>query len=114
LQIADWSKIIIGALLTTFTWLFATFITPPDDQETLQNFVDKVNPGGPGWKRYPSRINAEPWIVPKGIFSMFLGCTAVYGFLLSTGQFIYGNIEIGFSLFSISVFSFYGIYKIWK
>jgi len=114
LQIADWSKIIIGALLTTFTWLFATFITPPDDQETLQNFVDKVNPGGPGWKRYPSRINAEPWIVPKGIFSMFLGCTAVYGFLLSTGQFIYGNIGIGFSLFSISVFAFYGIYKIWK
>ena len=114
LQIADWSKIIIGALLTTFTWLFATFITPPDDQETLQNFVDKVNPGGPGWKRYPSKMNAEPWIVPKGIFSMFLGCTAVYGFLLSTGQFIYGNMEIGFFLFSISVLAFYGIYKIWK
>ncbi len=114
LQIADWSKIIIGALLTTFTWLVATFITPPDDQETLQNFVDKVNPGGPGWKRYPSKMNVEPWIVPRGLFSMFLGCTAVYGFLLSTGQFIYGNVEIGFFLFSISVLAFYGIYKIWK
>ena len=114
LQIADWSKIIIGALLTTFTWLVATFITPPDDQETLQNFVDKVNPGGPGWKRYPSKMNVEPWIVPRGIFSMFLGCTAVYGFLLSTGQFIYGNVEIGFFLFSISVLAFYSIYKIWK
>ena len=99
LQVADWSKIIIGAVLTTSIWLVATFITPPDDQETLQNFVDKVNPGGPGWKRYPSKMNTEPWIVPKGIFSMFLGCTAVYGFLLSTGQFIYGNMEIGFSFF---------------
>ena len=114
LQIADWGKIIIGALLTTVTWLVATFITPPDDQKTLQNFVEKVNPGGPGWKRYPSKMNAEPWIVPKGISSMFLGCTAVYGFLLSTGQFIYGNIEIGFSLLSISVLAFYGIYKIWR
>ena len=114
LQVADWSKIIIGAVLTTSIWLVATFLTPSDDQETLQNFVDKVNPGGPGWKQYPSKMNAEPWIVPKGIFSMFLGCTAVYGFLLSTGQFIYGNIGIGFSLLSISVFAFYGIYKIWK
>ena len=99
LQVADWSKIIIGAVLTTSIWLVATFLTPSDDQETLQNFVDKVNPGGPGWKRYSSKMNAEPWIVPKGIFSMFLGCTAVYGFLLSTGQFIYGNMEIGFFFF---------------
>ena len=114
LQVADWSKIIIGAVLTTFIWLIATFITPPDDKETLQNFVNKVNPGGPGWKRYPSKMNTEPWIVPKGIFSMFLGCTAVYGFLLSTGQFIYGNMEIGFFLFFISVLAFFGIYKIWK
>ena len=114
LQVADWSKIIIGAVLTTLIWLVATFLTPSDDQETLQNFVDKVNPGGPGWKRYPSKMNTEPWIVPKGIFSMFLGCTAVYGFLLSTGQFIYGNMGIGFSLFSISVLAFFGIYKIWK
>ena len=114
LQVADWSKIIIGAVLTTSIWLVATFLTPSDDQETLQNFVDKVNPGGPGWKRYSSKMNAEPWIVPKGMFSMFLGCTAVYGFLLSTGQFIYGNMEIGFFLFSISVFAFFGIYKIWK
>ena len=114
LQVADWSKIIIGAVLTTLIWLVATFLTPSDDQETLQNFVDKVNPGGPGWKRYSSKMNAEPWIVPKGMFSMFLGCTAVYGFLLSTGQFIYGNMEIGFFLFSISVLAFFGIYKIWK
>ena len=114
LQVADWSKIIIGAVLTTSIWLVATFLTPSDDQETLQNFVDKVNPGGPGWKRYSSKMNAEPWIVPKGMFSMFLGCTAVYGFLLSTGQFIYGNMEIGFFLFSISVLAFFGIYKIWK
>ena len=114
LQVADWSKIIIGAVLTTSIWLVATFLTPSDDQETLQNFVDKVNPGGPGWKRYSSKMKAEPWIVPKGILSMFLGSTAVYGFLLSTGQFIYGNMEIGFFLFSISVLAFFGIYKLWK
>ena len=114
LVIADWIKIIIGASLTTVIWLVATFLTPPDDEKTLQNFVAKVNPGGPGWKRYTSTKKSEEWFVPKGIYSMALGCTAVYGFLLSMGQLIYGYTQIGLILFSISVLSFYGIYKIWK
>ena len=114
LVIADWIKIVIGASLTTIIWLVATFITPPDSEETLQSFVEKVNPGGPGWKRYPSENETEAWFVPKGIYSMVLGCTAVYGFLLSMGQLIYGYTQVGLILFSISVFSFFGIYKIWK
>jgi len=114
LEIADWAKIIIGASLTTIIWLVATFITPPDSEETLQSFVEKVNPGGPGWKHYTSETETEAWFVPKGIYSMVLGCTAVYGFLLSMGQLIYGYNQVGLILFSISVLSFFGIYKIWK
>ena len=38
--------------LVLFIWIIATFITPPDDEETLKNFVKKVNPGGPGWKKF--------------------------------------------------------------
>ena len=113
-DIADWAKITIGASLTTFIWVIATFITPPDDENTLQNFVDKVNPGGPGWKNYTSKMSSEVWFVPKGIYSMALGCTAVYGFLLSMGQLIYGYTQTGFLLLSISFLAFFGIYKIWK
>ena len=113
-DIADWAKITIGASLTTFIWVIATFITPPDDENTLQNFVDKVNPGGPGWKNYTSKMSSEAWFVPKGIYSMALGCTAVYGFLLSMGQLIYGYTQTGFLLLSISFLAFFGIYKIWK
>ena len=46
-----WEKIVIGAILTTVVWVLATYFTPPDDEETLQNFVKKVNPGGPGWSK---------------------------------------------------------------
>ena len=113
-DIADWAKITIGASLTTFIWVIATFITPPDDENTLQNFVDKVNPGGPGWKNYTSKMSSGAWFVPKGIYSMALGCTAVYGFLLSMGQLIYGYTQTGFLLLSISFLAFFGIYKIWK
>ena len=105
-DIADWAKITIGASLTTFIWVIATFITPPDDENTLQNFVDKVNPGGPGWKNYTSKMSSGAWFVPKGIYSMALGCTAVYGFLLSMGQLIYGYTQTGFLLLSISFLAF--------
>lgn len=87
----SWQKIVIGAILTTIIWITATFITPADDEETLLKFVNKVNPGGPGWKKYQVEGASEPWPVPQGILNMLLGCIAVYGFLLGVGQLIYGN-----------------------
>ena len=111
---ADWAKITIGASLTTIIWVLATFITPKDDEVTLQNFVDKVNPGGPGWKNYKPSSESGDWFIPRGIFSMVLGCTAVYGSLLSMGHLIYGNTLPGFFLALISASAFFGLYKIWK
>ena len=90
-----WQKITIGAVITTIVWIGATFITPPDDETTLRNFVKKVNPGGLGWNKFREPGTAEPWSVLNGIVSMLLGCIAVYGFLLGTGQLIYGETASG-------------------
>ena len=90
-----WQKITIGAVITTIVWIGATFITPPDDETTLRNFVKKVNPGGLGWNKFREPGTAEPWFVLNGIVSMLLGCIAVYGFLLGTGQLIYGETASG-------------------
>ena len=114
LDITSWVKIIIGVSLTTIIWVLTSFITPQESEDTLQNFVDKVNPGGPGWKNYTSSSESGAWFVPKGIFLMALGCTAVYGFLLSIGHFIYGNGLTGILLLVISFLAFFGIYKTWK
>ena len=70
LEIAGWMKIVYGACITTIVWVIATYVTPPDNDETLQNFVNKINPGGPGWKKYSSGVTTEPWEVPKGILSV--------------------------------------------
>jgi len=102
----DWQKIVIGAIITTIVWVTATFITPPDDEETLKNFVKKVNPGGPGWKKYQEESHTH-WSVPDGIIAMALGCIAVYGFLLGVGQIIYGQLVSGFVLVLISCFAGY-------
>ena len=109
-----WQKIIIGALLTTVIWILTTYFTPPDDEETLRNFVKKVNPGGPGWTKYYDGISSEPWPVPNGILCMLFGCVAVYGFLLGVGQLIYGHIESGSILCGLGVVSSIGLSKIWK
>ncbi len=90
-----WQKITIGAVITTIVWIGATFLTPPDDEEILRKFVKKVNPGGLGWNKFRESGNPEPWSVLNGIVAMLLGCIAVYGFLLGTGQLIYGETASG-------------------
>ena len=109
-----WQKIIIGALLTTVIWILTTYFTPPDDEETLQNFVKKVNPGGPGWTKYYDGVSSEPWPVPKGILSMILGCISVYSFLLGVGQFLYGEIGSGMLICGLGLFASIGLFKTWK
>jgi solute:Na+ symporter, SSS family len=44
-------RFIIAVAATTLTWVVATFVTPPEDPATLREFVRKIKPGGPGWKR---------------------------------------------------------------
>ena len=106
-DLEGWQKIVIGAILTTIIWITATFITPADDEETLRKFVKKVNPGGPGWKKYQVEGASEPWPVPQGILNMLLGCIAVYGFLLGVGQLIYGNNYPGMLLLILGGFCGY-------
>jgi len=110
---AGWEKIVIGAILTTVVWVAATYLTPPDDEETLQNFVKKVNPGGPGWSKYSQGVSSEPWPVPNGILCMILGCTAVYSVLLGVGQLIYGE-PLGLILIGLAGVSAFGLTRLWK
>jgi Na+/proline symporter len=109
-----WQKIVIGACITTIIWVAATYLTPPDGEETLRKFVMKVNPGGPGWAKYSQGTANEPWPVPNGILCMLFGCIAVYGFLLGVGQLIYGHIESGSILCGLGVVSSIVLSKIWK
>ena len=109
----EWEKIVIGSLLTTMVWIIATFITPPDDEKTLLNFVKKVNPGGPGWSKYTLNESKEIWQLPRGVLLMFLGCSAVYSVLLGVGQLIYGN-QLGYFLILLSIISGFGLKKFWK
>ena len=112
-NLASWQEIVIGALLTTIIWIIATFLTPPDDEETLKNFVKKVNPGGPGWKKFSSNKMKEKWSVPIGLLCMLLGSISVYGALLGVGSLIYGHYKTAALLIGLATVSSFALFKVW-
>ena len=61
----------------------------------LRKFVEKVNPGGPGWRQFKDVKNTKGWSVPSSVISMILGCIFVYSILIGTGQIIYGQFILG-------------------
>ncbi|MEM6344075.1 MAG: sodium:solute symporter family protein [Bacteroidota bacterium] len=91
-------KIIYGALLTTLVWIVATFFTPQTDEKTLQNFYQKIRPGGPGWDAVVSRsqnsdlpLTKSQGQLPLEIACFLIGSITVYAALFATGFWIYGE-----------------------
>ena len=114
LGIDNWQKIVLGSLLTSLIWILATFLTPPDDDQTLKNFVNKINPGGPGWKKYSTIKSEASSSISRGVLSMFLGCIVVYGALIGTGQLLYGYVFQGSIIYLVILFISVLLFKIWK
>ena len=90
-ELAAYAKLVWGSLITTAVWVCATFLTPAESDATLREFVAKVNPGGPGWKRWENESASTPWSVPRGVASMLAGSIGVYAALIATGSWLYGE-----------------------
>ena len=52
LQIDDFGlRISVTAALSAIVWIVVMWLTPPEDETTLNAFYRRVRPGGPGWER---------------------------------------------------------------
>ena len=111
-ELAAHEKLIWGSLLTTLVWVVATYLTPPESDTTLNAFVAKVVPGGPGWKHWAPATGATPWPVPRGILSMVLGCTGVYAALIATGSWLYGDVTTAMLLVALAAGSAWGVFAL--
>ena len=111
-ELAAHEKLIWGSLITTLVWVVATYLTPPESDKTLSSFVAKVNPGGPGWKRWATAEATAPWPVPRGILSMVLGCTGVYAALIATGSWLYGDASTAMILLAVAAGSAWGVFAL--
>jgi solute:Na+ symporter, SSS family len=122
--LTGWQELLVGVTLTTAGWLIVTYLTRPTDDDTLLNFCKITRPGGPGWEEIHSmaakrgfsmnEVKDEAWRVPQGIWCMVLGCVAVYGILLATGYWIYGNTAPAAVLTITSLLASWQLIKGWK
>ncbi len=117
----DSLKFLIAVGATTLTWLLATFLTRPEDEETLRNFYRKVQPGGPGWAKLVNKARKDgvnlgdegkPWHLPTEILCVFVGMVMIYSSLFSIGSFVYGNIGWGISLAVVAAASCFALFAL--
>ena len=107
-----WFQYPFVVFFTSAIWITVTYMTPAEDKSVLRSFYQKIQPGGPGWKKVVDEAIAENvniidqskvWSVPSGITAMLLGCGMIYGAMFATGYWIYGdyNRAVIISLISI-------------
>ncbi len=121
--LASWQELVIGVGITTFGWVLVTYLSPQTKMEVLISFINKVNPGGKGWKRIMDKAEQEGTTltptgtttsIPTAILAMLLGATTIYGFLISTGLLIYGRLASGAGLLLVTIVAGYLLTRVWK
>jgi hypothetical protein len=93
-------RLVYGVAITTFSWMFVTFLTRPADKSTLRSFYRLVRPGGHGWDKVIREAEAEGETfdekakagdLPLGILCMLAGCFVVFSIVFGFGFFMYGQ-----------------------
>lgn len=116
-------QLVASVALTTIGWLAVTFLTPPDDKETLREFVRKTRAGGPGWRKvYEDAAKdgvslegeKDKWPVPLGILCSVVGCVSIYAALFGSGAFLYGDCVLGSILTVVAIASGGLLWICWK
>ena len=115
-------KLLITVFVVTLSWLVTTLLTKPENKETLRSFYQLTKPGGPGWKKVVDASRAEgvpcddgqgvTWQMPKQILLVFIGCLTIYTALFGIGGLVYGEMFIGFGLFTLSGLGTYLLFRI--
>lgn len=117
------TQLLLGVGITTICWVGVTLLTHPEDEDVLYSFIEKINPGGPGWKSVHERaaasgkkltISKQAWNVPTGILCMLFGSLMIYSLMFSTGYFLYGDHSLALQVGGLALLSFGGLFYFWK
>lgn len=117
-------KFVGVVVLTSVSWMLVTFLTRPENDETLRSFYRKIRPGGPGWEAVVTKARSQGielikekdlrWDVPTGIVCMILGCIMIYSTLFAIGNFLYSNNTLAFILVGLAIVSGFLLTRFWK
>ena len=117
------TQLLIGVGITTVSWVGVTLLTRPEPSEVLYSFIEKINPGGPGWKAVHQKatndgkklhVSTSGWNVPLGIICMLLGALAIYSMMFATGYFLYGETILALEVSALALAASLGLFYYWK
>ncbi len=118
---ASTMRLLIATGITSITWVTTTFLTKPENFETLKEFYKLTHPGGPGWKKVIDEaksggevIETKKWDLPHGLLSVVLGAFGIYSALFSIGNFVFGNVLYGFALAIVFGLAVFLLFKLWS
>ncbi|MCD6454632.1 MAG: Na+:solute symporter [Candidatus Aminicenantes bacterium] len=121
-RLKTWQEFTIGVVITTISWVVATYLSRPTEEKTLLKFYKLVKPGGPGWNGFIKRTQerdletelSKGWEVPSSLLNVFLGCIIVYSTLFSVGLLLTGKNVEGAITTAIAILASFALAKNWK
>jgi Na+/proline symporter len=104
---------IVTVGLTTIVWLAVTMLTPPEPDETLRRFYQRVRPHGAGWREVAKTAQDVPASGSLGreLANAALGCVLVYSALFGVGHILLRSAAFGAFLLAVSALSAVAIAK---
>ena len=103
IELAGHWQLVLGVIITTFSWIIVTLLTQLSDKNTLETFNQLIFGEDSKFKGFGSKI-----------IGFFCGVFGVYSLLFSIGKFIYGEHVIASALLLFSAICGYVISRILK
>ena len=111
------SKLLYGVGITTAAWVIVTFLTQPEDDQTLQQFYLKIRPYPFGWQPIISKFQLTPTASGKWtteLIAVGTGAVSVYCTLFGTGSLLFGHYIQGSILMVVAGIGTTVLVKMWK
>jgi solute:Na+ symporter, SSS family len=105
--------VLITVAASTLVWLAATWLTPPEPQETLLAFYRRVRPSASLWGPVAA---AATDVVPArdglaNLMDWAVGCVLVYATLFGVGKILFGEIALGLGMLAVAAGAGWLIYR---
>ncbi|MGC6483294.1 MAG: sodium:solute symporter family protein [Synechococcus sp.] len=83
------TRLMVTTGLTAVVWIGVMWCTPPESPEVIEAFVRRVQPPGPGWRRWRERFGVEMVDPLSALIRRFVLSSAVlFAALLGSGAFL--------------------------
>jgi SSS family solute:Na+ symporter len=105
--------VLITVAASTLVWLAATWLTPPEPEETLLAFYRRVRPSASLWGPVAARA-ADVVPVRDGLRNLMdwaAGCVLVYASLFGVGKIIFGETGLGLGMLAVAAGAGWLIYR---